>query len=240
MYSSGCGLNDVLRRPGARWPAAAVFDFDGLIADTSPCWSAAYRACLRRRGRELDPSVLPRLVGASVSMAARVLDLPPGELHEELRSALDERGINEMRGARRLIDALYDRLRMGIATNGPGDLVLLGLEKLQLADAFDSVVSAESVEHEKPAPDVYLAACRALRTDPSDAVALEDSEVGVEAASGAGMIVIYVPSDRARAIRADLRAPRLDDPLIFSYLGVAPPAPLTWDSCSRISDADHG
>ena len=44
----------------------------------------------------------------------------------------------------------------------------------------------------KPAPDVYRAAAAALRLDPRDCAALEDSSTGLASARGAGCYVIAV------------------------------------------------
>jgi beta-phosphoglucomutase-like phosphatase (HAD superfamily) len=59
---------------------------------------------------------------------------------------------------------------------------------------FGAVVSAQDVPSGKPAPDVYLEACRRLGADPERSIALEDSPTGVAAARAAGMFVIGIPS----------------------------------------------
>ena len=62
------------------WPRAAIFDFDGTLADTTSRWAAAYQECLRRRGRTADQPTLRALAGASVPDAAQALDIQPDEL----------------------------------------------------------------------------------------------------------------------------------------------------------------
>ncbi|CAN5826485.1 hypothetical protein BH24ACT6_BH24ACT6_17240 [soil metagenome] len=46
----------------------------------------------------------------------------------------------------------------------------------------------------KPHPDPYLAAAAALRVDPQDCVAIEDSPTGVASAHAAGCAVLAVPN----------------------------------------------
>ncbi|MGW1275006.1 HAD-IA family hydrolase, partial [Streptomyces sp. NPDC002491] len=70
------------------------------------------------------------------------------------------------------------------------DLVLDALG----ADRFAVTVTADDTEHTKPAPDPYLAACRALGVDPAACVAVEDTETGVASAEAAGCAVLAVPS----------------------------------------------
>ena len=62
-----------------------------------------------------------------------------------------------------------------------------------MTDAFEAIVTSDDVEHAKPAPDIYLLACARLGIDPADALALEDSAPGIEAAKAAGLACIAVP-----------------------------------------------
>lgn len=62
------------------------------------------------------------------------------------------------------------------------------------ATRFAVSVTADDTEHTKPAPDPYLAACRALGVDPAACVAVEDTETGVASAEAAGCAVLAVPS----------------------------------------------
>ena len=49
------------------------------------------------------------------------------------------------------------------------------------------------VERGKPAPDIYLYACRELEIAPEEAYAVEDSPNGVRSAYAAGCRVIMIP-----------------------------------------------
>ena len=59
--------------------------------------------------------------------------------------------------------------------------------------ALGVVVSGQDLGRPKPAPDVYVAACRALGVAPGDAIAFEDSPMGVQSALAAGLFVVGVP-----------------------------------------------
>jgi len=56
------------------------------------------------------------------------------------------------------------------------------------------IAAGDMVKNKKPAPDIYLHAARLLGIDAHDAVAVEDSHVGVTAAVGAGMRVVATVS----------------------------------------------
>jgi HAD superfamily hydrolase (TIGR01509 family) len=176
---------------------------DGLLIDSEPLWHRAEQRLLRTRG--LDQRVLARAstVGmaprASLELYARLLGLDrsvlPG-LWLDLRAIMLELYSTEMvrrPGAAELVAALQSRLPLAVASNTDRDLVLFALSVAGFEGAFDVVVSAEEVGRAKPAPDVYLEACRRLGVPASDTLALEDSPTGVAAARAAGLAVIAVP-----------------------------------------------
>jgi HAD superfamily hydrolase (TIGR01509 family) len=206
------------------WPRGVVFDCDGVLLESATAWEAAYREVLGARG--LSAKDVAALNGASVARAATHLGVREQALRASLIRAFARRSPGLLQGARALLDALRGRVRMAVATNGPHELVTAALADHGVLDRFEAVVSAEQLARPKPAPDVYLAACRVLEVDPSDAVALEDSAAGVAAARAAGLVVIYVPSQAVPGVDADLRVPGLDDARVLRFLGLDGRAPL--------------
>jgi beta-phosphoglucomutase-like phosphatase (HAD superfamily) len=81
-------------------------------------------------------------------------------------------------------------------------------------------VSGDEVAELKPAPDVYLEACRQLGVRPADAVALEDSPTGVASARAAGLLVVGIPSVPGVSLDADLVADSLEDRAVRDALGL--------------------
>lgn len=200
------------------WPRAAVFDCDGLLIDTAGCWRQAFESALGRSGRLLTDDTLRRLNGASIRAASRILDVPAALLRVELEQAFGRAQLAALPGAAFLIARLHMRMPLAVATNGPEGLVGDALERVNLRHAFDAIISAESQKRDKPAPDVYLAACAQLGVDPSDAIAFEDSAIGLCAARRAGLTAVLVPSDPSQRIAADLRVDRLDDHRVIGLL----------------------
>lgn len=209
------------------WPLAAIFDCDGLLVDSAACWEHAYAEVARTRGRSLADVELSALVGASVGRAAEQLTrdlgsvVDPQELHRVLRERLAA-APPPLPGASALVEGLAARVPTAVASNAPLDVVVAVLERLGLRDRFRALVSADDAAADKPAPDVYLEACRRVGVCPSDAVAFEDSPVGARAARAAGLVVIAVPSTAGMRIDADLTVRRLDDPRLLEYLGLDP------------------
>jgi len=132
---------------------------------------------------------------------ARRLGLREGDLAsigEEYVALVRERFQREVRpqpGAVELLASLAGRVPLAIASNSRREMVELALARSGVTGPFQVIVSAEDVEHPKPAPDLYLLACRRLGVDPSEAIAVEDSPTGVRSAKAAGMACIQVPAD---------------------------------------------
>ena len=68
----------------------------------------------------------------------------------------------------------------------------------ELAAEVAVIASGEEVSRKKPAPDLYQLAMQRLGIAPGECVALEDSEMGLEAAAAAGVqAVVTINSDTA-------------------------------------------
>jgi HAD superfamily hydrolase (TIGR01509 family) len=213
-------------------PLAVVFDNDGLLLDTEPCWTVAEAALFRSYGREFDVAAKRALVGTSPKTSAPILErllVQPGAgqaLSDELYAlAVTEigNGATPRPGAIELVQALRSAgMPLAVASNSPRSHLLAGLRRTGLTDQFDVVLGVDDVPNPKPAPDLYVQACRALGVDPADAIALEDSLPGVGAAKAAGMRVIGIPSIAGVVLdgHADLVAASLADPAVHRALGL--------------------
>src|SRR6266540_3324413 len=73
---------------------------------------------------------------------------------------------------------------LGRAANHAGALILL--ESAGLTGHFTVVVGGDEVEHQKPAPDGVLRACRSLGVAPASAAYVGDSASDLEAARSSG------------------------------------------------------
>lgn len=204
-----------------------VFDNDGLLLDTEPCWTRAEVAVFERHGHEFDLEAKRALVGTAPETAARVLErlleLPGrgGELSAELYAlALEEIAASAAPrpGAVELLDALGGRWPVAVASNSPRTHLLAGLNRTGLADRFDAVLGVEEVADPKPAPDLYLRACELLGATPTRSLALEDSPPGVAAARAAGLYVLGVPSVAGVELEADAVFDSLADPDLLTTI----------------------
>ena len=197
-----------------------MFDCDGVLLDTEAGWTRAETILFERYGRTYGPEEKRRLIGLALPVAAeRFEDMlgRPGRAAELLDEVVElvaedfRRGIEIMPGVRRLLEELRGTRPMAVASNSYRRLVDLSLEVAGLDGVFDVVITGDEIERPKPAPDIYLEACRRLGVEPADAVAVEDSPTGVAAAKAAGMFVIGIPYLAGLELEeADLQASSLE------------------------------
>jgi HAD superfamily hydrolase (TIGR01509 family) len=211
---------------------AVVFDNDGLLLDTEEAWTRAEETLFERHGSTFTTEHKRYLIGSSPATSAvkleAMLDMPGRgpALMDELHDLVMEEslaGVPPRPGALELLDAIRGAgLPVGVASNSARAFVERVLSGAGLLDGhFDVVVTAEDVEHPKPAPDLYLAACAALGAEPGRSAALEDSATGVEAARAAGMFVVAVPYFPDLPVEgASLTVETLADPRVAEALGV--------------------
>lgn len=219
-------VTDISQSSPSVRPRAAVFDCDGLLVNSAHCWENAYARVAAERGRPLRDIRLDRLLGASVAGAASLVSedlgepVGAGELRAALAAAFAAAPPEALPGARELVADLALHMPLAVASNGPREIVFTALDRLGVRERFSAIVSAEETKRDKPAPDVYLEACRRLGVAPCGAVALEDSALGAQAARSAGLRLVVVPAAPAPQVDADLVVPSLEDPRLRAFLGI--------------------
>jgi HAD superfamily hydrolase (TIGR01509 family) len=214
-------------------PEAIVFDNDGLLLDTEEAWTRAETALFTRHGSTFTFDHKRELIGSSHTIAAGKLEVmldQPGhgmELMAELHAlvmAEAEHDVEPRPGAVALVDALLAAgIPVAVASNSPRAFLDRVLQTSGMAARFATTVAGDEVAHPKPAPDIYLEACRRLGADPTRSVGLEDSPTGAEAAKAAGLTTIGVPYLADMEIpAADLIAASLADPIVSETVGLVP------------------
>jgi HAD superfamily hydrolase (TIGR01509 family) len=190
-----------------RLPAALVLDFDGLILDTETCTYEAVVDIFGHHGLALDRAEWQATLGTAdhphwTDMLASRLGRPVDRdaltaAREQVRLAAIAT-LPPCAGVADLLDAAGAAgVACAVASSSSAGWVVPHLERLGLRGRFAAVVTSDDVggdpRRTKPAPDLFLAAARAVGRPPARCVALEDSPNGVLAARAAGMAVVAVP-----------------------------------------------
>ena len=193
---------------------AVVLDMDGLMLDTEPIYKVAWQEASAALGFDLDDAFYATFVGRTNvecerDLLARFgsgfpLDRFRAGWPPRWRAEAATRGITKKTGLIDLLAFLETQdVALAVATSTEANDAAFTLGAAGLGDRFSVIVTGDEVARGKPAPDIYLEAARRLNVEPAQCVALEDSEAGILAASGAGMVALLVPDgSRPSAIAA--------------------------------------
>jgi HAD superfamily hydrolase (TIGR01509 family) len=183
-----------------------VFDVDGLMLNTEFLWQKAWR----KTGMEFDckrfSDLFPKVVGISGSDVDRLLDRELSDIPAEKIIMMRERTrrlgrqmLAEHIGKMPYLDMILDKadelgLEKAVATTTDRVNTMERLGRLGLLSRFTCILCGDEVKSRKPDPEIYETVFRKMNVSPEEAVVLEDTGYGVEAAHMAGADVIMVPS----------------------------------------------
>lgn len=172
--------------------------------DSEIWWDEVRIAFARANGRPWGRSDQAAVMGANSRAWSRImherleLDLPDEAIERAIVDRMVERyrreGAPLIDGAVTAVRRIASGRPVAIASSAHREVIDAALDATGLAATFRVVVSADEVEHGKPAPDVYLVAAERLGVDPISCLVVEDSYNGVRAARAAGMTTVLVPN----------------------------------------------
>jgi HAD superfamily hydrolase (TIGR01509 family) len=182
---------------------AVVFDLDGVLVDSERDWDSARRDAAQAGGGRWHAQATTDMIGMSAPEWSTYMhdelgvNAEPEEINRQVVARMLERvadGPPLLPGAAGAVETLAARWPLAVASSANRPVIDAVLEASGLARFFAATVSSEEVARGKPAPDVYLAAARALNADPAAVVAIEDSANGIRSAAAAGMAVVALPN----------------------------------------------
>jgi beta-phosphoglucomutase len=210
---------------------ALIFDLDGVVVDSMPVHTLAWRRYLERLGRPRE-DVTNRMHGRRNDEIVRDFlgaDVPEAVVSEH--GAAKERLFREMMApqlAERLVPGVGEFLARAAATQAPVPVALATnaepanvafmLDGTGLSRYFRVIANGTHVKNAKPAPDIYLFAAKQLGMEPRNCIVFEDSPVGVTAARAAGMRVAGIQTHADVLKHVDVAVRDFLDPELERWL----------------------
>lgn len=184
-----------------------IFDCDGVLVDSEVISNEILAQMLTAEGLSTTLAQARRdyqglLLGDVLAKAQRKLGraLPDDWLarYEHERAAAFRADLRPVSGAAQAVRRIKDAgLEVCVASQGKLSKTDLSLGLTGLGPLFPPATrfSAHAVAHGKPAPDLFLLACRTMGSRPACCVVVEDTPSGVTAAVSAGMRVLGSAAD---------------------------------------------
>jgi len=170
-----------------------MFDLDGTLVDSEGLCNQAFLDLLPQLSDTVE-SLIQRYRGKKLAtiladLESRLCQKLPDAFEQHYRHHVAElfaRGLNPMPGVVEMLEATH--YPKCIASSGPPLKIRQALQVSGLAPYFgDSIFSSYEVGSWKPAPGLFQYAANTMGFMPSQCVVVEDSEIGIEAATAAGM-----------------------------------------------------
>lgn len=181
-----------------------VFDLDGLLLDTEAMYWESFEKASRLFELDFPKEFYIELIGGPEKRTHALLkqrfgtdfDLEQFESswRQQFGQIVDDGRIASKPGVAETLASLTDNgVPIAVATSSHRELVEKTMQAASIRSFFQHVVCGDEVENGKPAPDIYLAACRRIDQLPEHCLAFEDSDVGLRAAVTAGLKCVLIP-----------------------------------------------
>jgi HAD superfamily hydrolase (TIGR01509 family) len=185
---------------------AYLFDCDGTVADSMPLHYLAWKKALGECNCPFDEKLFYSWGGVPpieiVASLNRIhgLNMPVVETAERKENYYFDQ-LPQLKAVAEVIehvDAQYGKIPFGIVSGSTRESVVNSLNTLGLLEKFDTIVASEDYKRSKPAPDAFLLAAERLSVPPESCLVFEDADIGIQAATAAGMASIRVPNPLER------------------------------------------
>lgn len=182
---------------------AAIFDWDGTLADTRYPIVVSFHSVLKEIGLDVSTEYIERRIGIGASDTFRDILRSQNRLVDEdmvkrlvaRKSEIQVEMAKEVKlfpGAKKLLANLQGRLHVALASMNNRTVIGCLLKVKGLEECFEYVMTGDQVAHSKPDPEIFIKTSEKLKVAPERCIVFEDSIFGVKAAKAAHMSCIVV------------------------------------------------
>lgn len=180
---------------------AYLFDCDGTIVDSMPLHYIAWKSALSEWNCEFKEEIFYAWGGMPVAEIIATLNkqhglkMPVNDVAMR-KEALYFEILPQLKAVPEVlehIEAQYGQIPFAVVSGSTKESVTASLDYVKLLDRFDTLVCAGDYERSKPDPEPFLTAAHRLGIAPESCLVFEDTEMGIQAATAAGMASVKVP-----------------------------------------------
>ena len=180
---------------------AYLFDCDGTIADSMPLHYVAWKSALAEWNCNFSEELFYAWGGFPVAeIISRLNEKQSLQMPISVVARRKEKlyfdvlpGLKAVSEVLEHIDAQHGRIPFAVVSGSTRDSVTASLRTLQLLEKFETLVCAGDYKRGKPDPEAFLIAAARLGVKPQACLVFEDTDMGIKAASAAGMASVRVP-----------------------------------------------
>jgi beta-phosphoglucomutase-like phosphatase (HAD superfamily) len=179
---------------------AYLFDCDGTIVNSMPLHYIAWERVLAEWNCEFGEQTFYAWGGMPVAEIIATLNVRDGltmpvEEVAKRKEALYFEILPQLKAVPEVLEHIefsHGHIPFAVVSGSTRDSVTASLEVLGLLDKFETLVCAGDYERSKPDPEPFLLAAKRLGVKPEDCLVFEDTEMGIQAATAAGMASVKV------------------------------------------------
>ncbi len=179
---------------------AYLFDCDGTIADSMPLHFDAWSRALGEWKCAFDEELFYAAAGKPPAEIIAMLNereglcMPVAQVAERKEQLYYELlpGLKPVGEVLEHIEASHGRIPYAVVSGSKRDSVVASLTTLGLLSKFQALVCEGDYQNSKPHPEPFLLAARQLGVSPERCLVFEDSDLGIQAATAAGMASVKV------------------------------------------------
>ena len=187
---------------------AYLFDCDGTIADSMPLHYLGWKHVLSEWNCEFAEEHFYSLGGMPVAEIIATLNEQHGLNMpvEEMRRRKEEFYFGllpELKAVPEVLEHIelsHGQIPFAVVSGGTRDSVVASLESLKILDKFETLVCAGDYTMSKPHPEPFLIAAERLGVAPEACLVFEDTDMGIQSATAAGMASVKVPGPLERVL----------------------------------------
>ena len=190
---------------------AYLFDCDGTIADSMPLHYTAWTTILADYCCTFPEDLFYSWGGMPVAEIIATLNhrqglsMPVDQITHR-KEALYYDLIHQLKPVPEVLEHIHHshgQIPFAVVSGGTHDSVTRSLTALGILDKFDTLVCAGDYTRSKPHPEPFLLAAERLRVPPEACLVFEDTDMGIQSATAAGMasVKILQPWERTTAAK---------------------------------------